>query len=53
MVLAVKLRKFKRQAPQPGARERTLEQCEKFKRADAEAKRIAQEHGFDIPEIVC
>ena len=53
MVLAVKLHQFKRPPIVPGGRERTLAHIEQFKRADAEAKRIAKEHGLEIPELVC
>lgn len=53
MVLAIKVRQFKRPPPKPGARERTLEACAQWRKADEEAKRIAKEQGLEIPELVC
>lgn len=53
MVLAIKVREFKRPPVVPGSRERTLKACAQWRKADEDAKRIAKEHGLEIPELVC
>lgn len=47
------LRKLKRLPAVPGARERTLEALETWRKADEDLRKICKERGIPVPVLVC
>lgn len=53
MIRPIRLSDLTLPVPSEGARQRTLEAVERFRKADEEIKKLCKKHGFTIPEVVC